>query len=217
MRSKFIVGLDVGQSCDYTALAIVERAELRGPWNAEVWAYRKMAGLRLRYLERVELGTPYPEVVERVRVITRSAELRGQCSLVVDATGVGRAIVDLLRGADLECWVLPAVITSGLDESQSKGYYHVPKKNLIVGLEVLLQRGGLRIAQGMAYGATLVEEMRQMRAKRTARGHEQYGAWREGEHDDLVFAVALAQWGAEKVWGRVSGDDGVWRYEGELG
>jgi hypothetical protein len=30
-------------------------------------------------------------------------------------------------------------------------------------------------------------------------GRGQYGAWREGTHDDLVFAVALACWAAEKT------------------
>jgi hypothetical protein len=31
----------------------------------------------------------------------------------------------------------------------------------------------------------------------TAAGHEQFGVWREGQHDDLVFAVALACWGLD--------------------
>ena len=41
--------------------------------------------------------------------------------------------------------------------------------------------------------------MAAMRVRQTPAGHEQYGAWREGEHDDLVFAVALAHWGAKSV------------------
>ena len=60
------MGLDLGQSRDFTAMAVVERAELTGEWDAVMYAHKKMAGLRLRYLERVALGTPYPEVVERV-------------------------------------------------------------------------------------------------------------------------------------------------------
>src|SRR5205807_4340060 len=54
-----------------------------------------------------------------------------------------------------------------------------------------------------------------LRMKQTATGHEQFGAWREGEHDDLVFAVALAHWGARKVYPRrPDGDDGYWVMEG---
>jgi hypothetical protein len=206
----------LGQSQDFTALAILERAELTGDWDAAQYAFKKMAALHLRYLERIPRGTPYPEVVERVRQVTRSAELRGRCSLMVDATGAGRPVVDMLRAADLDpdCWMLPAIITSGYAETQSDGYYHVPKRNLIVGLQVLLQRGALQIAEGIPFGGALMEELSQMRVRQTQKGHEQYGAWREGEHDDLVFAVAMAHWGANKLCPPVSGDDGVWRYKG---
>ena len=49
-----------------SGIAVIERAELTGDFDWEVWAYEKKAALRLLYLERVALGTPYPEVVERV-------------------------------------------------------------------------------------------------------------------------------------------------------
>ena len=32
--------------------------------------------------------------------------------------------------------------------------------------------------------------------------HDTYGAWREGVHDDLVLATALACWYAERIGGR---------------
>ena len=177
---------------------MLERKELTGEWDAVMYAYRKMAAMQLRYLERIPQGTPYPEVVERVRDATRSWELSKQCYLMVNATGPGRPVVDLLRQADLDCCMLPAVITAGHTESYSDGYYHVPKRDLIVGLQILMQRGGLQIASQMPFSGTLVEEMTGMRVKQTARGHEQFGAWREGEHDDLVLAVALALWGRRR-------------------
>ena len=207
----YFIGLDVGQSQDYTALAIAERVELRGEWDAARWAYRRMAALDLRYLERVPLQTPYPDVVERVRTVTRSEALNGCCHLIVDATGVGRAVVDMLRTADLGCSIWPAVVTSGERETLVDGYWRVPKRDLIVGLQVLLHRGGLRISAEIPLGPVLAEEMATMRVRETPSGHEQYGAWREVEHDDLVFAVALAHWGAKRAYPRVAGDDGYWR------
>jgi hypothetical protein len=55
--------------------------------------------------------------------------------------------VDMLRNANLDqqCRLLPVMITSGHDETRSGGYYHVPKRDLIIGLQALLQRGGLQI------------------------------------------------------------------------
>ena len=44
-----------------------------------------------------------------------------------------------------------------------------------------------------------MKEMADMRVKVTCSGYEQFEAWREGTHDDLVLAVALACWRAYKA------------------
>src|ERR1700677_3663189 len=206
MQTNYFVGVDLVQSRDYTAIAVAERVESSGEWSAATFTHRKTVTLRLRFLERVELGTPYPEVVERVVKVTRSKELAGRCQLIVDGTGVGRPVVDLLRVARPGCRVMPAVITSGQRESLCDGYYGIPKRDLIIGLQVLLQRGSLQIASGLKYGPALAAEMAAMEVKVSSVGREQFGAWREGTHDDLVFAVALACWGVKKVCRDVTGE-----------
>lgn len=198
--ARYYVGLDLGQKNDFTALAILERAELQGGFDYTWMAHKKVVEHRIRHLERVKLGTPYPEVVRRVREVTRSGELRGQCQLIVDATGVGQPVVDLLREADLDCRMRPVIITGGDLERMEGGYYRVPKRDLVTGVQVMLERGELKIAAGIAEGELLVKEMAEMRVKVTLSGREQYGAWREGTHDDMVLAVALACWGVKKEW-----------------
>jgi hypothetical protein len=200
MRRRFYVGLDLGQSRDFTAISAVERVELKGEWDGAFFAHRKNVALRLRYLERIPLGTTYPEVVRRVAEVLGSPELSGVCELIVDATGVGRAVVDLLRGAGMNCTLSPVMVTGGMRESLVDGYYHCPKLNLITGMQVALQQGALQIAAGLGHGETLMEEMAQMRVRISPAGHEQFGAWREGAHDDLVFAVALSCWGVRKAY-----------------
>jgi hypothetical protein len=41
---------------------------------------------------------------------------------------------------------------------------------------------------------TLTRELESFQVKITESAHDTYGAWREGAHDDLVLAVALALW-----------------------
>src|SRR5207247_5594472 len=56
-------------------------------------------------------------------------------------------------------------------------------------------------------GATrmLTRELQDFRERMTSRGAASFGAWREGQHDDLVVATALAcwraPWKAGGVWG----------------
>jgi hypothetical protein len=212
---QFFIGVDLGQMRDPSTIAVVERAELRGAWDGAYFAYRKVAELRLRGLERIPLGTPYPEVVDRVVEVAAMRELGGRAHLIVDGTGVGTAVVDFLKkkrppGRMKRVWV-----TSGDRQSYSDEYYNVPKRDLIVGLQVLFQNRDLRIAKNLPLGNTLVEELANVEVKVTPSGREQMAAWRHGLHDDLVFAVALACWGAKES--HPSGDE-YWinRHEAEM-
>src|SRR5262249_15051200 len=129
MSSDFFVGLDLGQAQDFTALAVLERPPNDGP-EGPVYA--------LRHLVRWPLGTPYTAIVPAVARIVSAAPLCG-CDLVADQTGVGRALVDMLRQA-LVAYVVPVTITGGHAVSQAPdGSYHVPKKELVTCLQVLLQ------------------------------------------------------------------------------
>jgi len=206
----FFVGADLGQKRDHTAIAVIERVEGRGAFDRTVYAYPKTAELQLRYLERLPLGIPYTEMVRRIAAVTQDRRLAGRCHLAVDGTGVGGPVVDLLREARLEAVLMPVTITSGQRETAGQGYYGVPKRDLIHGLQTLMEQGGLKIADRLDYGPSLVEEMMAMEVKVSPSGNEQMAAWREGTHDDLVFAVALACWSARKAFPRPTRDHEKW-------
>ena len=107
---------------------------------------------------------------------------------------------------------LPAVITGGDSESYADGYYRLPKRDVMTWLQVLLQREQMQIAASLKWRTALMEEMRAMEVKTTGPGRERYGAWREGAHDDLVFAVALACWAAKTANPEMArGDEGYWQ------
>jgi hypothetical protein len=70
--------------------------------------------------------------------IVRHPMLDGRCRLVGDATGVGAPVVDLLKAARLPCSLTPVTITSG-DRAHSQGeHWHVPKRDLLTNLLVLM-------------------------------------------------------------------------------
>src|ERR1039457_1914923 len=188
------VGVDFGQARDYTAIAVLERAELRGKYDYAVRAYEKEGARRLRCREGIRLGTSYTEVVERVAEVTRNKQLARRCHLAVDGTGVGRPVVDQLRKAKPEAILMPVTITAGQTETMDQGFCRVPKRDLIIGLQLVLQRGALQIAAKLPFARKLVEELEAVEVRISPAGNEQYAAWREGTHDDLGVAGALADW-----------------------
>src|SRR5579872_3828791 len=181
----FFVGLDLGQKRDYSALAVVERIEPRMAWMGPA------PPLGVRYLERMELGTPYPDVVARVGEILRDPKMLGQSHLVVDATGVGAPVLDLLRAARVRANITAVIITGGDRAHYSGNQWCVPKRELLTGLEALLECGELRIAGKLREAARLVKEFESMQVEARVNGR-----WKMGgeEHDDLVLALSLACW-----------------------
>jgi len=198
---SFYVGLDLGQSNDYTALAVVEKIEPeRGAGDSD---------LHLRHLERYPLRTPYPDMVSRVAALVRDPQLTltrqdwsgrdilDEPELLVDATGVGRPVVDLFRERGLSYKAI--TITGGNKVTSTGGSYGVPKRDLIGALEVPFHSGRLKVAAGLHLWETLRKELQTFRRKVSiTTGMDTYEHWRESDHDDLVLAAALACWGAER-------------------
>src|SRR6516164_1145167 len=87
MPTDYVVGLDLGQTQDFTALAVLERQ----PLSAGTAATAK-ADFALRHLQRFPLGTPYPAIISAVTTMRKTGPLNG-AALIVDQTGVGRAVV----------------------------------------------------------------------------------------------------------------------------
>jgi hypothetical protein len=139
------------------------------------------------HLERVPLGTTYPAIVHHVgRLLDLLPE---GTELVIDYTGVGRPVFDLFRYARI--FPVGVLITSGVSASTVDGIAHVPKLELISRLQALFHEGRLKIQRNLPEAEILVNELMDFRVQYTTTGHLTFSA-REGRHDDLVLALAIA-------------------------
>lgn len=229
---EYFLGLDLGQSSDPSALAIIEqpfwvseedaeRLNTRGAgWisPAPMTSHQREVLRSLNYhqgvpgtpvlalghLQRWPLRTPYPTIVQDVAAILNRPPLQGSRSaLVVDKTGVGAPVVDLLRQAGTK--PIAVTITAGTNvlHDPVTGDLHVPKRDLVSTVAVLLEQQRLQIANQLPEAATLSAELQNFRRKITPVGNDQYAAWRESKHDDLVLATALAAWYREWFFRRL--------------
>jgi len=212
MWPRFVAGLDLGQSQDFSALAILAHAGPggRGPQHWHV-----------RHLQRWPLQTPYPAIVRDVVAMLGQPPLAGrETVLAVDMTGVGRPVVDLFRAElrkpamgwagqrvapapGLAARLVPVTITGGNRVTQAGGNYGVPKRDLAAVVQVALQMGRLKVAAELPDTPVLMAELQNFRVKISVAGHDSYGAgeaaeWREGKNDDLVLAVAVGLWTAQR-------------------
>jgi hypothetical protein len=213
---SYLVGLDLGQASDFTALAILERTRptdwtdpsvetfrVRPHWSGlDTVAVREVApkaqkAYAVRHLERFPLGTSYPTICERLVDLFAQPPLV-DANLVVDQTGVGRAVLDLIRRARPQATIRPITITAGHAVVPDGAGWHVPKKELVSTLQVLFQSRRLQVARQLPMASVLVKELETFRVKITASANETFESWRERDHDDLVLAVAMAAWVGER-------------------
>ncbi|KUK43858.1 MAG: Uncharacterized protein XD72_1758 [Methanothrix harundinacea] len=178
---EYIVGVDLGQARDFTAITVLEEHPGRK--------------FHIRHLDRIRLD--YVEVVEHVHALLRREPLQRCTSLVVDATGVGRPVIDLMRSKGLR--PVPVTIHGGDVVTKAEDrFWRVPKRDLVASLQVAMETGTLQIAEELELADVLVKELQNFRVKININsGHDSYEAWREKDHDDLVLAAAVAVW-----WGK---------------
>jgi hypothetical protein len=191
-RPLFLVGVDFGQLADYSALSVLQRHPPHG----------KPAEYQIRHLKRWPLGTPYPRIVDDVAALVNAPPLRDCAIVAADHTGVGVAVLDLLRDAQLRA-SLRAISIHGGDAASDDGgmRYSVPKRDLVSVVSVLLQTGRLKAAASLPEAEVLMSELQAFEVKFSASGHDSYGVWRENKHDDLVLSVAMAAWVGEHANG----------------
>ena len=188
MKEKYFIGVDLGQVRDHSAIAITEASESLGTErDRATWQLPIYSHLTLRHLERLPLGTEYTRVAARVARVATALAPRGPVTVVVDATGVGKPVVEMLRREGIGKQLVPVVITGGLTVSESGGLFSVGKRELISELRILVERRELGIAWDLEGMDILVEEMAGMRASTLS-----------GDRDDAVIALALAVWRARR-------------------
>jgi hypothetical protein len=163
--------------------------------STPTWKEEKPTIFQCGYLERVPLHTTYPAVVAHVGRLLQRPIWSGKIDLALDQTGVGKPIADLFAAAGLT--FTGVMITGGDAESNEGKTWRVPKMTLVSTLQALLHEGRLHIQKELPEATELVRELQDFRVKYTEAGHLTFNA-HEGKHDDLVLALAIAVWRAQK-------------------
>lgn len=181
------VGLDVGQRFDPTAICVAEAARRpRDNGGSDVHYL-------IRHLERLPLGTRYPDVAARVAevvngIVTRT---RRYPRLFVDATGVGTPLVDILKAARVGAAMSAVYFTHGDRRTVENNEIKLGKAWLVSRLQALLQSQRLHLPKSSEAEA-LAKELLDYEIRVDENANDRYGAFKVGTHDDLVTALGLA-------------------------
>jgi hypothetical protein len=191
-RTELFLGLDLGKRQDHSALVAAELTFQRGPRNPVTQAIPLIPTLTVRYAAQLPLETETTRLPRLVRDVAQrfapscyAPKQKG--TLLVDATGNGHTIIELLRADALPGFTLvPVVFTAGQVSNHLKGNYRsIPRADLLARLQMVFETGKLRLHAEAPGIEALLRELRYF---------EPDG--RQAEHDDLVMALAMGVWWA---------------------
>lgn len=185
------IGLDIGQKRDPTAICVAEI-------DPREQGKRTDIHFLIRHLERLPLGTPYPQVAERFAQLVSRVRTKTdrKPTIFVDATGVGQPVVDIMRDEVQGGLIVEVYFTHGDRRTETKEHHTLKsvslgKAFLVSRLQALLQTGRLHLPRN-AESAALTEELLNYEIRIDDNANDRYGAFRVGTHDDLVTALGLA-------------------------
>jgi hypothetical protein len=197
-HSHFVIGASIGVGIQPTTVAVLEQEVVKNSrWPAETSA------LSLRHLERVP-DASYPDVVKRIGKLLESKEVKdgeacGKTEIMLDITGSGYPVLDLFDRAGIK----PRIISiGGVEEQESVvqkwQQWRLPKTELVGVLRVLFEDDKLKMSKELDLVPSLLDELRSFKYKPPPINESDPESWRDGQHDDLVFATAVAAWRAYK-------------------
>jgi hypothetical protein len=168
----YLVGLDLGQAQDFSAWIVAEC--IKPPGDDSRYDVRHIDHIR---------SARYPAIVDHITALVAAlrepvafvdrhvpdprgylrTEQRPICPtvhLVVNYTGVGRPVADMLLAAELDRTLTLVTITGGDAVTRGdNGEVRVPKRDLASPVQVLLQSDRLRIGQELPHARTLTDEL----------------------------------------------------------
>ncbi len=179
------IGVDLGQMQSPTAIAVVETEVRRDEGRPEVYHIA-------RRLERLPVGTSYPDAAARLREIVRGLDDRGVgYALYADATGIGQPVVDLVA-REARVNITPVYFTHGdRRQEQDDGTLTVGKGWLVSLLQTLLQTHTLLLPR-TPEAEILAEELLAYEVTPAPQANDTYGAFVVGTQDALLTALGLA-------------------------
>lgn len=210
--NEYIAAIDCARKADRYVVMVSRNVKTIVDGDPSVYQPdRLIANIDVVYLDQW-FGDSYEEMVRRTCKILNHTTLFHNCDLLVDGTGVGDAVIEMMSTAGLS--PLPIIVTAGkgvrvVYESMGTiipppgqrltGFrpvksINVPKAELVAAAQVALQQQRVGIAKNVKWKDELEKQLVHVSPKATVAGNTRYESDDTKVHDDIAFCLMLTAW-----------------------
>ena len=216
---SWIVAGDMGKRKDPATIAVCQRVtKVRGDATPGPGIYIGHSTPEVVYteldfvmLEEFPLGTTYRDIVARHKDIVTDKEVFRNVDHLVDATGVGEAVLEMMHIDLPDCIGLYFTGGDRVREGKTKTELFVPKRDIAMSLLLWHQHDRIHVNQGhdrtrdgrrqAEVFQRYEEQLSKFKEKIKTTHHTVWENESDADHDDLVIAVAMACWWAQMHYG----------------
>lgn len=208
---EYAVLVDLAKKRDFTAIMVMKDS----PQIVLGHEVLKTPNKVVHYYDIVHIsqkqGVWYHDIVREIGELMQRAALVENADLIVDGTGVGEGVIEIMRKQGLH--PIPIITTGGglmrevyADAAdifpgttrlkvQTLKEIHVPKSDLVTAGQLLVQQERVRVAAGLKWAEEARRQFKSFRGKINERTkHKVYEAETDEEHDDIVICYLLGAW-----------------------
>jgi len=195
--NHYVVGISIGEASEPTAVAVVEQHIVKASgWGSEC------ESMALRDRKRLDLNTGHVDLVQwLMRTVLPGLDKldhAGGAELVVDVNATGRAVAELMEKRGLNP-VRVAITAAAGEDRDPKNFnsWRVGRPDMVGILQLALESGRLDAAHSLDLLPALGQELQDFKLRAPSIKETDLGS-RDSLYSDLVFAVGLAVWRAER-------------------
>jgi phage FluMu gp28-like protein len=191
---RLLCGVDLGRVNDPSTVVVVEQRGSK--FNQEDRHYY------VHIVKRFPLGKLYSDVAAelskldmKLRVHAIQEKRTPIITWVLDSTGVGDAVSELVRRELPDSEIVKCYLTGGINPTLNEENLelHLPKQQLVSNLLSLFDAGLIHLSKESREIELVVEELRDFKISISDAGRESFAAdTRVGAHDDLIIALGLS-------------------------
>ena len=213
---EYICAVDIAKKRDYTTIQIYRDSPDVRHFPAESGRDPMVVNyLDLVYQAKMQ-AVRYTDQVRRIKDLLERIHLLKNTQLLVDGTGVGEPVVDMMRENGL--MPFPIVFTGGTEarpvyadfgkvfggSSASFGRFmgtqvlkemHVPKEDLVHAGMIIMQQGRIRLAENLQHVDDFKLQLAHFKGTVNEKsGRKSYNNESDDIHDDFVVTYLMAAW-----------------------
>jgi hypothetical protein len=212
-NKEYIIAVDIAKKRDYTTIQVYRiTPDVRHFPRESGRSDQIVAFLDLVYMAKYQ-AIRYTEQAAAVMELMKRVNLIDNAQLLVDGTGVGEAVVDIMREQGL--MPLPIVFTGGNEARPVYAEFgkvfggsstmfrtasvlkemHVPKEDLVHAGMIIMQQGRMRVAPNIQHSDDFKRQLMSFKGKVNEKtGRTKYENETDDIHDDFVVTYLMAAW-----------------------